>query len=77
MSATPAPEPAERRHAVVLCTELRGLAHVAEVLDPGVVLSMLSDFLNFAVEAIAANDGETNHESAPPANTAANAPAAP
>ncbi len=55
MSAAPA---AERRHAVILCAELRGLAGVAEVLDPRVSLALLSNFLNFAAEAVAAHGGE-------------------
>lgn len=59
MPASGAAQAVERRHAVILCAELRGLAIMAGALDPRVALALLGDFLNFAVESVSAHGGET------------------
>jgi class 3 adenylate cyclase len=48
----------ERRQAALLCTELRGLARLAEALDPGLVVALANEFFNFAADAAAAHGGE-------------------
>ena len=48
----------ERRQATLLCTELRGLARLAEALDPGLVMVLANEFFNFAADAAAAHGGE-------------------
>lgn len=48
----------ERRQATLLCTELRGLARLAEALDPGLVMVLANEFFNFAADAVAAHGGE-------------------
>ena len=56
---------AGRRQAVLLNSELRGLARMSEALDPGLVLCLASDFFSFAAEIVAAHGGEavtTQHE---------------
>jgi len=49
---------AGRRQAVLLDSELRGLARMSEALDPGLVLSLASDFFSFAAGIVAAHGGE-------------------
>lgn len=54
-----------RRNAVVLCTELRGLARMSEALDPRLVLMLAGEFFNFAADAVLAHEGEpvaTQHD---------------
>jgi class 3 adenylate cyclase len=48
----------ERRHAVILWAQLRGLAGVSGVLDPRVALALLSEFSTFVADAAAAQGGE-------------------
>jgi len=48
----------DRRQAVLLCTELRGLARMSEALEPGLVLFLANEFFGFAGEVIAAHGGE-------------------
>ena len=48
----------DRRQAVLLGTELRGLARMSEALDPGLVMILANEFFNFAAEAAAAHGGE-------------------
>ena len=55
----------DRRQAVLLGTELRGLARMSEALDPGLVLLLASEFYAFAADAVTAHGGEpvnTQHE---------------
>lgn len=49
---------AERRLAVILGTELRGLARMSEALEPGLVLQMANEFFCFAADAVTALGGE-------------------
>jgi class 3 adenylate cyclase len=56
---------AGRRQTVLLNSELRGLARMSEALDPGLVLSLASDFFTFAAEIVASHGGEpvsTQHD---------------
>ena len=48
----------DRRQAVLLCTELRGLARMSEALDPNLVLFLANEFFGFAADAVAAHSGE-------------------
>lgn len=48
----------ERRHAVLLCTELRGLARMSEALEPSLVLLLANEFFAFASDIVAAHSGE-------------------
>jgi class 3 adenylate cyclase len=48
----------ERRQAVLLGTELRGLARMSEVLDPGLVLLLANEFFAFGSDIVAAHGGE-------------------
>ena len=52
-----------RRQAVLLCTELRGLARMSEALNPSLVLLLANEFFNFAGDIVAAHGGEavTSH----------------
>ena len=55
----------ERRQAVLLGTELRGLARMSEALDAGLVLMLANEFFAFGAEIVAAHEGEavsTHHE---------------
>jgi len=57
--------PSERRQAVLLGTELRGLARMSEALDPGLVLLLANEFFAFAADIVVAHGGEavsTHHE---------------
>lgn len=59
------PPSTERRQAVVLCTELRGLARMSEALDPALVLLLANEFFAFASGIVASHGGEavtTQHE---------------
>lgn len=47
-----------RRHAVVHCAELRGLARMSEALDPHLVLQLADEFFNFAADVISGMGGE-------------------
>jgi class 3 adenylate cyclase len=47
-----------RRHAVIHCAELRGLARMSEALDPHLVLMLADEFFNFAADLIAGLGGE-------------------
>lgn len=49
---------ANRRHAVVHCVELRGLARMSEALDPHLVLTLADAFFNFAADIVAGMGGE-------------------
>ena len=54
-----------RRNAVILFTELRGLARMSEALDPRLVLMLAAEFFNFVADAVAAHEGEpvsTHHD---------------
>ena len=48
----------ERRQAVLLGTELRGLARMSEVLDPSLVLLLANEFFAFASDIVKAHNGE-------------------
>lgn len=48
----------ERRQAVLLCTELRGLARMSEALDPALVLLMANEFFCFASDIVTGHGGE-------------------
>ena len=48
----------DRRQAVLLCTELRGLARMSEALDPSLVLFLANEFFGFAADIVAAHSGE-------------------
>ena len=55
----------DRRQAVLLGTELRGLARMSEALDAGLVILMANEFFAFASDNVAAHGGEaitTQHE---------------
>lgn len=54
---TSAPTP-KRRQAVLLDSELRGLARMSEALDPDLVLRLANDFFSFAADIVAAHGGE-------------------
>ena len=49
---------ASRRQAVLLNSELRGLARMSEALDPDLVLCLASDFFSFATDIVAGHGGE-------------------
>ena len=48
----------ERRQAVLLGTELRGLARMSEALDPSLVLLLANEFFAFASDIVTAHNGE-------------------
>jgi class 3 adenylate cyclase len=48
----------DRRQAVLLCTELRGLARMSEALEPSLVLLLANEFFAFASDIVAAHSGE-------------------
>ena len=48
----------QRRDAVILFTELRGLASMSGVLEPGQVLALASEFYGFVAAAVANAGGE-------------------
>jgi len=48
----------DRCQAVLLDTELRGLARMSEALDPGQVLSLANEFFTFAADIVVAHGGE-------------------
>ena len=55
----------DRRQAVLLGSELRGLARMSEALDPSLVLHLANEFFAFAADSVAAHSGEavtTQHE---------------
>jgi class 3 adenylate cyclase len=55
----------ERRQAVLLGSELRGLARMSEALDPGLVLLLANEFFVFAADIVIAHGGEaiaSHHE---------------
>lgn len=47
-----------RRDAVILFTELRGLASMSGVLDPGQVLALASEFYTYVANCVAGHGGE-------------------
>ena len=55
----------DRRQAVLLGTELRGLARMSEALDASLVLLLANEFFGFAADIVTAHNGEaitTQHE---------------
>jgi len=48
----------DRCQAVLLDTELRGLARMSEALDPGQVLGLASEFFSFAADIVVTHGGE-------------------
>ena len=48
----------DRRRAVLLGTELRGLARMSEALDPSLVLFLANEFFGFAADIVGAHSGE-------------------
>ena len=48
----------ERRQAVLLGAELRGLARMSEALDPSLVILLANEFFAFASDIVAAHNGE-------------------
>jgi class 3 adenylate cyclase len=48
----------DRRQAVLLCTELRGLSRMSEALDPSLVLFLANEFFGFTCDIVAAHGGE-------------------
>lgn len=48
----------ERRQAVLLCTELRGLARMSEALDPALVILLANEFFCFASDIVTGHAGE-------------------
>src|SRR5258708_29465439 len=48
----------DRRQAVLLDTELRGLARMSEALDPSLVLFLANEFFAFAADIVAGHSGE-------------------
>jgi class 3 adenylate cyclase len=55
----------DRRQAVLLGTELRGLARMSEALDASLVILLANEFFAFAADIITAHSGEaitTQHE---------------
>lgn len=55
----------DRRQAVLLGTELRGLARMSEALDPSLVLLLANEFFVFAGDIVSAHGGDavtTQHE---------------
>ena len=48
----------DRRQAVLLGTELRGLARMSEVLDPSLVLFLANEFFGFAADIVGTHSGE-------------------
>jgi class 3 adenylate cyclase len=55
----------DRRQAVLLGSELRGLARMSEALDPSLVLHLANEFFGFAADIVASHSGEaitTQHE---------------
>lgn len=52
------PKAAERRDMVLLYAEMRGFAHMSDLLDPPLVLLLASDFFSLAEKAARANGGE-------------------
>ena len=54
---TSAPAP-DRRQAVLLDSELRGLARMSEALEPDLVLRLANDFFSFAANIVATHGGE-------------------
>ena len=53
----------ERRQALLLCTELRGLARMSEALDPALVILLANEFFAFASDIVTGHGGEavTSH----------------
>jgi adenylate cyclase len=47
-----------RRHAVILCSELRGLARMSDALEPRLVLALAGEFFDLVAEAVEAHGGE-------------------
>lgn len=48
----------QRRQAVLLCTELRGLARMSEALDPALVILLANEFFAFASDIVTGHGGE-------------------
>jgi len=48
----------DRRQAVLLCTELRGLARMSEALEPSLVLLLANEFFALVGDIVAAHSGE-------------------
>ena len=48
----------ERRQAVLLGTELRGLARMSEALDPSLVLFLANEFFGYVADVVTAHGGE-------------------
>jgi adenylate cyclase len=55
ITSVPAPD---RRQAVLLYSELRGLARMSEALEPDLVLRLANDFFSFAANIVATHGGE-------------------
>ena len=53
----------DRRQAVLLCTELRGLARMSDALNPSLVLFLANEFFSFVADVVTAHGGEaiTSH----------------
>jgi class 3 adenylate cyclase len=47
-----------RRNAVILCSELRGLARMSEALEPRLVLQLAGEFFDLVAHAVEAHGGE-------------------
>ncbi len=52
------PPTTDRRQAVLLGTELRGLARMSEALDPSLVIFLANEFFGFATDIVAGHGGE-------------------
>jgi len=48
----------QRRQAVLLCTELRGLARMSEALEPPLVILLANEFFAFASDIVTGHGGE-------------------
>ena len=48
----------DRRQAVLLCTELRGLARMSEALESSLVLLLANEFFAFVCDIVATHSGE-------------------
>ena len=48
----------QRRQAVLLCTELRGLARMSEALDPALLIALANEFFGFVSDVVTGHSGE-------------------
>jgi class 3 adenylate cyclase len=48
----------DRRQAVLLCSELRGLARMSEALEPSLVLLLANEYFSFVSDIVASHSGE-------------------